>query len=307
MEMIATIVFNVNNFVYDNRSILNYMLVSFFVAGCEAVLYVLGLVLFVFNLHQFDLAVAIYVISFLVWIIIEVYTMNYFAFAMIIDFKKLLIKGGKPDLLRGISETWQYSWLIFKWAIFEGSVIWVLERLGVARGILLSMFSELTAIAAGITFSVASFFVQPIIIDKRLGPIKSMVISSKMVYENGIMKNMFSIALSKNKEIAERIQKGKSLGKTPFGRFLQIVMVIGAIIFIYGVVLVASYTGPDGGQQGLNAAIHALEYIISGGVIVGIVYFYMLMGNVSLLKTVMYDYFSGEKRFTKMYAPLPAE
>jgi hypothetical protein len=284
-EAIQTISFNVNVFVYDNRRILDYMLLSSFAIGFEIVAYFA--LFFVVPRSFFTLYVTF---GFIAMLIAAVYTLYYFSFAMVLNFREILLDGGKPHILKGLSEARQYSKLIFEWAIFEGVFIYLLSRIGFSGKFI---FSELAAIAAGITLGVSSFFVTPIIIDKKTGPIKSTVLSSQLMYKNSIISAMLNLALGKTR--LKRTIKAKALTNTAVFKILLIAMVIGAVIFMYGVI---GFT--------IFLEFSAVYYVILGASIVGIIYLTLMQGEVNLYKMVMYDYFSGKRQFKKMYAPIPS-
>ena len=264
------------------------MAISFLVSAIEFALYIAFLILYPISGLPFTVAAVLLATP--IMLIVEVFTLYYFSFAMIIGLKELL-NGGKSGLLKNLSETWKYSRLVFEWAIFEGIIIYVFERVGIsARGIV----GGLSMVAGGMALGAANFFVAQIIIDKKLGPVKSIVMSSEMMTKNGIMPTIFRTALSG--DTLKRMRTGKSIYKTLLWKVLLIIMLIGAALFLYGVFgLSLHFLRP----------VHSLYYVVSGAFIVGSLFMFMIIGPANLYKTVMYDYFSGERAFKKMYLPIP--
>ncbi len=174
----------VRKLVFSDRDLVLYPVLSAVVVFAEMLL-IFGTLIFVgFGLPGASSAgVALqvmYLAGLFIFYLASTFTSTYILVALLLAFRGYAA-GKKISMGEAFSQTRQYAKLILEWAVFFSIVLMVIrlieQRLGMVGRLIFGL-------AAGVTVSVATLFVVPVIIDNKVGPIKAIKQSAQFFFNN---------------------------------------------------------------------------------------------------------------------------
>lgn len=192
-----------------------------------------------------------------VFYVLTTFTTTYITMAMLIGFRSYT-SGKKIGMGEAFAQTAPYTKLIFEWALFYGVIITIIKVIeSRLRGIVQLLFGAIISLA----LSIALFFVVPVILDEKVGPIQAMKLS-----EQTIIKNF-----------------GKAFGGVAYSELYSLIFILAgvALILLGAVALTVSFI--------LGAIILCLGFV---GAMFG-----AILGSTlsSIFRLVLYDYIKTGK------------
>ncbi len=192
------------------------------------------------------------------------FTSTYVIIAMLIAFRSHS-QGNRISMGEAFSQANQYWKLVLEWAIFD-AIITTIIRVIESR----FRFDFITRLIIGsvvaFAFSVATFFVVPVIIDEKVGPIKAIKTSTKFIIDNF----------------------GKTFGGFIYTDIYTLAFILGGIaVMVLGFVVLSSSLLIPG------IVVMAAGFLLF---IFGMIFNYVL-GNT--LKLIIYDYMTDRGKLPK--------
>lgn len=224
----------VRRMVFSDKGLLAFPLLSMLVVFIETI------VIFV-PLAFVQASSLLSIILLFLYYLVAFFTSTYIVMAMLISFRAFE-SGERLGMGEAFSKTNEYAVQIFEWAMFEAIVTMIIRALESNRGrggaaIAGIILGAITSFA----LSLASIFVIPVILDKKLGPISALKESGSFILKNfgktfgGLLySDLYTLAIIFGGFAI--IIVGLALMFT-ISLFLVVVPIIGFIIMVFGFLL----------------------------------------------------------------------
>ncbi|MBE5728379.1 hypothetical protein IHE51_00785 [Candidatus Parvarchaeota archaeon] len=161
--------------VFEDKTLMVYPLISGIVAIAEMLAVFLPFVLSNFSSNSYYMILALFLFYFVV-----TFTTTYIIMAMFIAFRAFE-NGNKIGYKQAFSAVRPYIKLVVEWSFFYASVIMLIRLLeSRMRGISGLIFGAVASMAIGL----ATIFVVPVILDKKLTPIKAIKESASFIFSH---------------------------------------------------------------------------------------------------------------------------
>ncbi len=161
--------------VFEDKTLMAYPLISGIAAIVEMLAVFLPFILSNFSSNPYYIILALFLFYFVV-----TFTTTYIIMAMFIAFRAFE-NGNKIGYKQAFSAVKPYIKLVAEWSIFYASVIMLIRFLeSRMRGLSGIVFGAVASIAIGL----ATIFVVPVILDKKLTPIKAIKESTSFIFSH---------------------------------------------------------------------------------------------------------------------------
>lgn len=219
----------------------------------------IGILLFILLLASFLLLktnTILDIVLLFVYYVCVYFASTYTIIAMLFAFRSYT-KGKKISIGEAFSQANQYLTLILEWAVFDAIITMIIRliesRFRAGSGYILRL---IIGTVVAFAFSVATFFVIPVIMDEKVGPIDAIKKSSEFIIANF----------------------GKTFGGIAYADLYPLIFVIGGIVAIIAGALIA------GVVLIVGLIVAALGFAL---LVFGLLLSYVISSTVKL---IIYDY-----------------
>jgi hypothetical protein len=255
----------VRKLVFKDKELFVYPILSVIVVILEAVI-VFGTLIFAVAPAGGGLNTVTFIVALFIFYVLVYFTGTYFIMAMLIAFRSFA-GGKKIGFGDAFGQTAPYAGLILEWALFYSVLVMILRAVeSRLKGIGRILVGSLGALA----ISTATLFAIPIILDKKVGPIKAVEGSISFIKDNF----------------------GSTFGGLIYADLYgMLISLIGIVILVAGVLLLMSSGGqgyiPATAWIALGAGAIGLMVIVIGSLVSSV--------TMNAYKLILYDHFNGGK------------
>lgn len=144
-------------------------------------LIVLALTLALFVPVFFTASSVLIIMALILFTVVATFISMYFLMALLISFREYTKSSKRISVREALSRVAPYSLVIFEWAVFYTIIVTILRVIeSRLRGITQLLVGSIGSFA----LSVATLFVVPVILDKKVGPIKAIEESISTIMKN---------------------------------------------------------------------------------------------------------------------------